>query len=155
MAYYDPFERRRSLIRLLRDMVRDVFEELSYYEYMTERLIDEIIDYERIFNERIESIRQGVIEPHYSIIDRGDHVEIIVDVSGARKETTRITILRDSILIEASIDSATLERALGDTIYYRHIKRVYGRIVLPFEVDPSTIKWERRGSIIVFRVPKK
>ena len=95
------------------------------------------------------------MEPYFTIIDKDNYLEIVIDVSGAKKETINITITRDSIEVEAEADSHLLHRALGDTIHYRDITRIEGRIRLPTLIDPSKITWERRGPLIVFRVPKE
>ena len=158
MPYYDPYdplERRRAIFRMLRDMARSIEHELAYYESVIDRIAEELLDLEKMMEERLESIRRGVMEPYFTVIDRGSHLEVVVDVSGAKKETINITVTRDSIEVEAETDSRLLHKALGDTIHYRGISRIEGRIRLPTPVDPSKITWERRGPLIVFKIPKE
>jgi len=72
MSYYDPFEEmRRRIYKAVRDTMRSFEREFEEVESLIEEVLSETREWERMFEERVEEIRGGYIEPLSTIIDRG------------------------------------------------------------------------------------
>jgi len=154
MAFIDPFEeRRRRINELFRDALRRIEElEASLINELV-RLSDEL-EYERILDERISMLSSGAIEPLYQIVDRGDSIQIIVDMPGAVGETVNVYISESEVRVEAKIDEEAIRRAFRGFVWAGRVERYSWTYRLPFRIDPSRASWRLAGSRVIITVPK-
>lgn len=145
MSMIDPFDEMRRTIRKMKDIIREFEREL---EELEER------DLERLTEEKWTELSSHVMEPLYTVIDKGDKVLIIIEVPEAEEGSTQITILEDSIMVEGRVDNQKVRRALGDRYWMRSSARVRGAYRLPFKLVPEEAKIERKGGKIFIWVPK-
>ncbi len=155
MAFIDPFEeRRRRINELFRDALRRIEELEASLVNELMRLSDEL-EYERIMDERINMLSSGAIEPLYQIIDRGDSIQIIVDMPGAIGETINVYIGEEEVRVEARINEEAIRRAFKGFIWAERVERYSWTYRLPFRVDPARATWRMSGSRVVISVPKR
>ena len=145
--FEEEFEERRKRIM---DAIRDAFRRIREMEDM---LLGEAVE-ERVLDERFNMLSRRQIEPLHTIIDRDDEIVIVVELPGAREDTIDVVVVEDEVRVEARLEEERVRRALGEYSWYRGIERVSWSHRLPFRVDPSRVRVERRGLRIVIRVPK-
>jgi HSP20 family molecular chaperone IbpA len=152
---YDPFEElRRRIYKAIRDTMRSFERELEEMESLMEEMLAEAREWERMFEEKVEEIRGGYIEPLTTMIDRGDKILLIVETPGARQETVEIIVTERAIRVEAKLDEERVRRALGGVAHARKLTTMRGEYRLPYPVDPTQVRVERRGSKVYIWIPK-
>ncbi len=152
---YDPFEElRRRIYKAIRDTMRSFERELEEMESLMEEMLAEAREWERMFEEKVEEIRGGYIEPLTTMIDRGDKILLIVETPGARQETVEIIVTERAIRVEAKLDEERVRRALGGVAHARRLTTMRGEYRLPYPVDPTQVRVERRGSKVYIWIPK-
>jgi HSP20 family molecular chaperone IbpA len=155
MSYYDPFEEiRRRIYKAVRDTMRGFEREFEEVESLIEEVLSETREWERMFEERVEEIRGGYIEPLSTMIDRGDKILLIVETPGARQETVEIIVTERAIGVEAKLDEERVRRALGNVAHTRRLTTMKGEYRLPHPVDSKQVKVEKRGSKVYIWIPR-
>jgi Molecular chaperone (small heat shock protein) len=155
VSYYDPFEEiMRRMYKAVRDTMRDFEREFEEIERMMEETLVEAKEWERMLEESEDELRGGYTRPLSTMIDRGDKILLIVEVPGARQETVEIIITENTIKVEAKLDEERVRRALRSLSYARRLTSMKGEYKLPYPVDPSKVKVERRGSKVYIWIPK-
>ena len=145
MSWYDPLEEFSQTLRELRRRIGLMLGEMmEYSEYVAS-----------LFEERVESLRQGYTEPLVSFQDLGDKLAIIVDLPGAKGGTTTIQLGENTLSIESVVDERIVREALWDSLAARSVRRFRGVYRLPCKVDPSRAERIQRGSTLVILAPKK
>jgi len=109
---------------------------------------------EELFYERLRSLSEGVLEPLVEIHDLGEEIVVIVDASGAKRETLEVLVGEDRVEVRGEADERVYREALGSTYYRSVARRFHGVYTLPARVDPKTVRVEKRGSLIIVRVRK-
>jgi HSP20 family molecular chaperone IbpA len=152
---YDPFEElRRRIYKAIRDTMRSFERELEEMESLMEEMLAEAREWERMFEEKVEEIRGGYIEPLTTMIDRGDKILLIVETPGAKQETVEIIVTERAIRVEAKLDEERVRRALGGVARSRKLTTMRGEYRLPYPIDPAQVRVERRGSKVYIWIPK-
>jgi HSP20 family molecular chaperone IbpA len=152
---YDPFEElRRRIYKAIRDTMRSFEREFEEMESLMEEMLAEAREWERMFEEKVEEIRGGYVEPLTTMIDRGDKILLIVETPGARQETVEIIVTERAIRVEAKLDEERVRRALGGVAHARKLTTMRGEYRLPYPVDPTQVRVERRGSKVYIWIPK-
>ena len=145
--FEEEFEERRK--RIL-DMIRDAFRRIREME---EVFFGGGVE-ERVLDERFSMLSRRQMEPPYTIIDRDEEVVLVVELPGARRDSIDVIVTEDEIRVEASLEKEQVRRALGEYSWYRDLERISWSHKLPFHVDPSRVRVERRGMRVVIRIPK-
>jgi HSP20 family molecular chaperone IbpA len=145
--FEEEFEERRKRIM---DVIRDAFRRIREMEDM---LLGEALE-ERVLDERFSMLSRGQMDPLHSIIERDDEIVIVVELPGVREDTIDIVVVEDEVRVEARLEKELVRRALGEYSWYKGVERVSWSHKLPFKVDPSRVRVERRGFRIVIRLPK-
>jgi HSP20 family molecular chaperone IbpA len=152
---YDPFEElRRRIYKAIRDTMRSFEREFKEMESLMEEMLAEAREWERMFEERVEEIRGGYVEPLSTMIDRGDKILLIVETPGAKQETVEVIVTERAIRVEAKLDEERVRRALGGVAHARKLTTMRGEYRLPYPVDPTQVRVERRGSKVYIWIPK-
>jgi HSP20 family molecular chaperone IbpA len=152
---YDPFEElRRRIYKAIRDTMRSFEREFEEMESLMEEMLAEAREWERMFEERVEEIRGGYIEPLTTMIDRGDKMLLIVETPGAKQETVEVVVTERAIRVEAKLDEERVRRALGGVARSRRLTAMRGEYRLPYPIDPTQVRVERRGSKVYIWIPK-
>ncbi|MFZ8794687.1 MAG: Hsp20/alpha crystallin family protein [Acidilobaceae archaeon] len=152
---YDPFEElRRRIYKAIRDTMRSFEREFEEMESLMEEMLAEAREWERMFEEKVEEIRGGYVEPLTTMIDRGDKILLIVETPGARQETVEVIVTERAIRVEAKLDEERVRRALGGVAHARRLTTMRGEYRLPYPVDPAQVRVERRGSKVYIWIPK-
>ena len=149
MSYIDDFYRR------LNELVRKLYRELSAGEGFGFGESEYSSLMEELFRERMRMASNGVIEPMISVIDRGDHLVVVVDLPGAKEGTVDIRLYEDHIEVSSEIDESLVREAFQGYFWASRIKRFRGSYTLPCPVDPSTARIEKKDSRILIYVKKK
>ncbi|MEB3774729.1 MAG: hypothetical protein GSR86_07390 [Desulfurococcales archaeon] len=136
-------------------LIRRTLDRLSELErLMWEEIIDTMGEVEELFNDRYTRLSQGVTEPLYTIIDKGDHIMVVIDVPGSIENTIQVDITEETIGIRAKLSEDLMRRAMHGIEWASRIRMYSGVIRLPMRVDPSTATIERRGTTLIIRVKK-
>ncbi len=143
-------DRRR--IELLMRRALDRLGELE--RMMWEELSESMSELEAMLDARYYSITDGVMDPLYTVIDKGDHVLIVVDLPGSNPDTIVVETREDSIRIDAKVSREIVARALHGVEWASRLERYSGVIRLPFKIDKNTVEVERRGSTLLIRARK-
>jgi HSP20 family molecular chaperone IbpA len=152
---YDPFEElRRRIYKAIRDTMRSFEREFEEMESLMEEMLAEAREWERMFEEKVEEIRGGYVEPLTTMIDRGDKILLIVETPGAKQETVEVIVTERAIRVEAKLDEERVRRALGGVAHARKLTTMRGEYRLPYPVDPTQVRVERRGSKVYIWIPK-
>ncbi len=154
-SYWDPLERRRALMRMIREMLRSLEEISEVIDASMEDWLSSLLEDERLLEERMRSLSTGEIEPLFSVREVGDEIVVIVDLPGAEREQVDIYIGEDRIAVEAKVREEMVSRAFGSMYSGRRSMVYKGEIRLPVRVDPKGARVERRDSQLVIRLPKK
>ncbi|MEM2223190.1 MAG: Hsp20 family protein [Acidilobaceae archaeon] len=156
IAYYDPFElARKRIFKAIREAMREFEREFEELEEMAEEYMREVHELEKIFEDRIDEIRRGYTEPLSTIIDKEDELLLVIEAPEAREDTIEVTVTEDKIRVEGKIDKSKVEKALGKHIYTKKLEMVKGEYKLPYKLDPSKVKIEKRGNKIHIWIPKQ
>ncbi|MGC9112317.1 Hsp20/alpha crystallin family protein [Acidilobus sp.] len=154
MSYDDIFERmRKRALRIMRDIMSDFDEMEAWMRSMVDDLEDEMRP-EQLFEERLKELRSGVLSPLISVHDRGDHLVIVVDLSGSDPRTVDVRLTRDRIAVRAQIRSEALRKAYGQVSWAMKVSYYSGEQALPEPVDPRTAKSELKGGVLIITVRK-
>ncbi|MCE4613710.1 MAG: hypothetical protein F7C07_07785 [Desulfurococcales archaeon] len=145
--FEEEFEEKRKRIM---DMIRDAFRRIREMEDM---LLEEGVE-ERVLDERFTMLSRRQMEPLYTIIDRDEEVVLVVELPGARRDSIDVIVTENEIRIEAHLEEEQVRRALGEYSWYKSLERISWSHKLPFHVDPSRVRVERRGLRVVIRIPK-
>ncbi len=143
-------DRRR--IELLMRRALDRLGELE--RIMWEELTESMREMEAMLDARYYSITDGVMDPLYTVIDRGSHVVVVVDLPGSNPDTIVVEVREDSIRIDAKVSREAVVRALHGIEWASRLERYSGVVRLPFRIDRSTVRLERRGSTLIIRARK-
>ena len=136
-------------------LVRRTLDRLNELErLMWEELIDTMGEVEELFNDRYSRLAQGVTEPLYSIIDKGNHVIVVIDVPGSIENTIQIEVTEESINIQARLRQDLMRQAMHGVEWASRIRMYSGVIRLPIRIDPSTAIIEKRGTTLIIKVNK-
>lgn len=139
--------------RFFREIMRKMLRDMERLERALEDHMAELMEMERIFEERERESRSRRSSPLYTVIDKERELLLIFDVPEVEEGTLEITLLEDRVIVEGRVDKRKVERALGRAA--RHVERVRGEYVFPFKLDPHKAKVERKGSKVYVRVPKQ
>ena len=143
---------RRRLEQLMRRALDRLNElELALWEEMSEamRELEEELD------SRYYRLANGVMDPLYTILDRGRELVILVDLPGSDPSTITVEAGRDRIRVAAGLREEVVARAMHGVWWSSRTSRYEGVIRLPAPIDPSTVRVERRGSTLVITAVKE
>jgi len=105
-------------------------------------------------DEVLEELSRGVVEPIVSVVDRGEHLDIIIDLPGANVSEAVVRLGEDYVEVEAYLREEVRARLRRLGVYWSRIKKYYGRIKLPARIDVESVERMQRGSMIVLRARK-
>ncbi|MEB3806503.1 MAG: Hsp20 family protein [Desulfurococcales archaeon] len=131
-------------LRRMRKLQREIE---SYFSRLFEGVED-------LYEDRLRRLASDVEEPLVEIRDVGDEVVVIVDTSGMKDETIDIRVTNDSIIVSGAVDERKIEEALQGWYLAHRKKEFRGVYKLGYTIDPSTVKVEKRGSVLVIRAKK-
>ncbi len=154
MSYDDIFERiRKRAYRIMRDMMSDLDEMEAWMRSMIDDLEDSMRP-EDLFNERVNELRSGSLKPLVSVHDAGDHLVIVVDLSGSDPRTVDVRITQDRLSVSAKMRSEAVRKAFGNVAWASKLSSYSGEYALPEPVDPRTAKSEMKGGVLIITVRK-
>ncbi len=135
----DPLE--EVIERLLRRIAEGVAPPWAYSPYTS---IDEVL----------REVSKGELEPIVSVVDRGDYLDIIVDLPGARVSEAVVRLGEDWVEVEAYLREEVRARLREAGLYWGRVEKYYGRIKLPARIDVTSVERMQRGSMIILRARK-
>ncbi len=144
-------------------MSEDPFEEImEHFARTMRRIRNEIMSMlygmssaEELFEERLKRFEAGILEPLVEVHEVDGEVVIIIDVSGARPETVEVLVGEDAVEVRGEVDERLVSEALsGWYMAHRH-RRFQGVYRLPYRIDVSSVRVEKKGSTIVVRARRK
>ena len=155
MSFTDPFsESRRRLRDLFREALRRMEEIEAEMMETIERMMEEVRDLEAMMDYRVSELERGEMEPLVSMIDRGSHILMVIEMPGAVGDTVEVIVKEDEVSVSAEISEEAVA-SLGWAYWARKGKaRFRGSYRLPFRVDPSRVEVKRMGSRVLIRIPK-
>jgi HSP20 family protein len=125
---FDPFEE----IRRLQDRMNRLFEDFERFRVPEFRVTDFPVD----------------------VIDMGDHIKVVADLPGFRKEDMEVYIEDGYLVIKAERKEEEEEKGRDYLRRERRYGKVYRRIALPVEIDESKIKARYNNGVLEVTVPK-
>lgn len=141
--------------RRLEALMRRALDRLGELErIMWEELNEAMMEMETMFDARYYSLADGVMDPLYTIIDRGDEVVIVVDLPGADPGSVVVEAREDSIRVEARISKEVVVRAMPGVEWASRLERYSGVIRLPYRIDKDSLSVNMGGSRLVIRARK-
>ena len=144
------------------EFVDDVFKDIERALRRMRRLHEEIEAYftriftgfEELYRERVKSLASDVEEPLIEVQDVGDEILVIIDISGIKDNTIDVRVTEDAIMVSGEADEKKVEEALQGWYLARRKREFKGIYRLGFKIDPTTVKVEKRGSVLVIRARK-
>lgn len=105
-------------------------------------------------DEILSELSRGVLEPIVSLVDRGDYLDIIVDLPGANVSEAVVRLGEDWLEVEAYLREEVKARLRGSGVYWSRVEKYYGRIALPVRIDVNSVERMQKGSMIILRARK-
>jgi HSP20 family molecular chaperone IbpA len=142
--------------------IDDVFRDLERALRRMRRLQEEIELYfsrifgglEELYQERLKRLSSDIEEPLVEIQDMGKEILVIIDISGMKDNTIDVRVTEDSIVVSGEADEKKMEDALQGWYLAQRKRQFRGVYKLGYKIDPSSVKVEKRGSVLVIRAKK-
>lgn len=102
--------------------------------------------------QRGDAIERPVLSPRVDILESETEIVLCADLPGADEDAVRLSIERDTMLLEAATrlpaaEGEPLAVEFGDVLYRR-------AFLIPKTVDPDGISAELRNGVLRVRMPK-